>query len=133
ADPGSPVALAGAGHCYEILGKPGRARMLWRQSLGMLQRTGAGLTPLAWQLQHALDAYDRHPVVFISYAHLNQRKVEGIQRHLTGLGCRTRIDFQAFVPGRSVQEEILRVMDECSTYLIAWSRHYRGRAFTKFE
>src|SRR5689334_22179067 len=70
---GSPlraVPLAGAGNCHELLGQKGRAVMLWRQALRCLETAAGALGPLALQLQHALDAYDRHPLAFISYAHL---------------------------------------------------------------
>jgi tetratricopeptide (TPR) repeat protein len=128
------VALAGAGNCYELLGLEGRAIRLWRQALWRLRDGSAeGLAALAHQLQWLLDAYDRHPMAFISYAHVEEGLVRKLDRHLRRLGCRIRADYDAFVPGKDLEGEILRVMDECPNYVIAWSRAYRDRPYTRHE
>jgi TIR domain-containing protein len=132
--PMSAVPLAGAGHCYEELGQQGRAVALWRQALSRLREDRPPeLEPLAHQLQGILDAYDRHPIAFISYAHLDERPIRKLHRHLHRLGCRVRVDYEAFVPGKDLEGEIRRVLDECPNYVIAWSRAYRERPYTMHE
>jgi len=131
--PLSAVPLAGAGNCYEMMGLKGRAVTLWRQALRHLCDCPPELEALMHQLQGLLDAYDRHPIAFISYAHLDERPVRVLDRHLRRLGCRIRVDYDAFIPGKDLKGEILRVVDECPNYVIAWSRAYRERPYTRHE
>jgi hypothetical protein len=126
-------ALIGMGNCYEMTAQKGKALTLkgkavthWHRGLAELRAAGQGASATALAAEGSIESYERHPVVFISYAHKDMpRLVQATVRVVRDEG-----DFRA---GGPLLLEIDEVMDRCPNYLVFWSRTYAEREFTQVE
>jgi uncharacterized protein len=95
--------------------------------------TGAALIRIAERLSERRYRSLRQRTVFLSYAWQDKDCVVAVDQWLRNRDIATRIDQRDFIPGRPIDDEILRVVQQCRVVVVFYSEHSKDRAYPMFE
>ena len=75
----------------------------------------------------------QHRTVFLSYAWRDKESVLAVDQWLRNRDIATRIDQRDFIPGRAIDQEILRVVQQCRVVVVFYSQHSKNRPYPMLE
>lgn len=110
-------------------------RFCSRVCLPALRKDAAGqaIEKIAdWLTEHPFRPV-KERTVFLSYAWSDRESVDAVDQWLRNKELLTRLDQRDFIAGNRIEEEIIRVMGQCSVIVIFYSRHSKNRPYPRLE